>query len=264
MVTGLGRWDTIGEPLVDLTGPAWRLRRPVVVAGAPGAVRRLPLHSRQVPAGCREEAPMKRLLVVPLAVAALLIAAVPALAHVPYLETSDYSETRPFVVRPPVNKSIAAYAWFKTGDDIDVYSFQVTGPTHVYAQAIVPVCPGNERLLPWFALVGPGLPAPAYDVPFDLPYGYGAIVVPNLAPGVTRPQFYELFGGKSYYDGPTLTKEVSTPGTWYIYMWDPYGVGGDYVGVIGDKEIWKGPDILRALMVTPIIRRDGELHRPCP
>lgn len=207
---------------------------------------------------------MRRLVVVPLALAALLVVAVPALAHVPYIETSDYSQTRPFRVAPPVEKSIAAYAWFETGADIDVYSFQVTQPTHVYAQAIVPVCPGYEKLLPWFALVGPGLLPPNYPVPFVLPAGYGAIVVPNLAPGATRRQFYEPFGGKSYYDGPALTMDVSTPGTWYIYMWDPYGVGGDYVGVIGDREIWKLPDILRALVVTPIIRRDGELHRECP
>ena len=206
---------------------------------------------------------MRRLVVIPLALAALVIAAVPALAHVPYIETGDYSESRPFGVQPPVDKSIAAYAWFQTGADIDVYRFQVTGPTRVFAQAIVPVCPGYENLRPWFALVGPGLPAPTYAIPFVLRQGYGAIVVPNL-PGEPRRQFYEPFGGKSYYDGPALNMDVSTPGTWYIYMWDPYNHGGDYVGVIGDKEIWKLPDILRALMVTPIIRRDGELHTACP
>lgn len=199
-----------------------------------------------------------------LALVALLLVAVPAWAHVPYVELRDYSDDHPFVVQPPVEKSIAAYAWFETGDDVDVYTFQVTGPTHVYAQAIVPVCPGNEELLPWFALVGPDLPEPEYEVPFYLPEGYGAIVVPNLAPGEPRSQFYEPFGGKSYYDGPTLTLEVTTPGEWFIFMWDPYGIGGDYVGVIGDKEIWKLPDILRALVVTPYIRRDKELHRPCP
>jgi len=35
------------------------------------------------------------------------------------------------------------------------------------------------------------------------------------------------------------------------------------VAIIGDQEIWKLPDILRALLVTPQIRKDKELHIEC-
>ncbi len=54
------------------------------------------------------------------------------------------------------------------------------------------------------------------------------------------------------------------PGTYYAVYRDPLQLGGDYVAVLGDKEIWKLPDILRALVNTPIIRKNGELHTACP
>ncbi len=56
---------------------------------------------------------------------------------------------------------------------------------------------------------------------------------------------------------------MSTPGTYYVVFWDPSGVGGDYVAVLGDKEIWWPWDIIRALINTPKIRRGLELHTDC-
>ena len=106
-----------------------------------------------------------------------------AFAHVPYLEEIDTSPETPFEIPQPLDKSRAFYSWFETGDDVDVFVFQVTGAIRVFAQAIVPVCHGYEELLPWFAVVGPGLPVPDIPLPFELPAGYGAWVVQNRSPG---------------------------------------------------------------------------------
>jgi Putative metal-binding motif len=184
-------------------------------------------------------------------------------AHVPYLEERDYSAEAPFLIPEPLEKSRAFYSWLETGTDIDVYAFQVTGPTRVYAQALVPVCQGYEELLPWFALVGPGLPTPGLPLPFELPAGHGALIVQNGQPWTPREVFYEPFGDKWYFDGPTFDEVVSTPGTWYLYYWNPHGIGGDYVAVVGPEEIWGLADILRALVYTPMIRRGEELHTDC-
>lgn len=186
-----------------------------------------------------------------------------AFAHVPYLEEIDTSPETPFEIPQPLDKSRAFYSWFEAGDDIDVFVFQVTGPTRVFAQAIVPVCHGYEELLPWFAVVGPGLPVPDIPLPFDLPAGYGAWVVQNEEPWTPRPTFFEPFGDKWYFDGPVFDEVVSTPGTWYLYFWSPYDVGGDYVAVVGPEEIWDLSDILRAVIYTPMIRKAGELHIEC-
>lgn len=190
-------------------------------------------------------------------------------AHVPYLEPRDYSEENPFIVRNTIEQSIAVYAWLENDgsnpcDDIDVFQFEIASdPMLVYIEAIVPVCGVYyEDFVPWCALVGPGLPQPNQTVPFDIPSGYGAIVLENVAPGSPRETFYEFFGGKWYYKGPIFEEEIGIPGTYYVYYWDPYEMGGDYVAVLGRTEQFGFRDIIRSLIVTPIIRFDFELHCP--
>lgn len=204
------------------------------------------------------------LLALLLLLAGLASGASPAEAHVPYIERVDISAARPFTIQD-VAQSKAFYAWLQTADDVDYLEFEVTDPVRVYTQAIVPVCPGYEQFLPWLAVIGPGLPPPTEALPagYTLPPGYGAIVVPNVAPGQPRDTFYEPFGGKFYYDAPLFDQVVSTPGQWAIIYYDLTGGVGDYVGVVGIEERFRGADILRSLINTPIIRNDGELHVPC-
>jgi hypothetical protein len=193
----------------------------------------------------------------------VLCVAHPAIAHVPYIEKKDFSEEHPYVVHDSIENSKAIYAWFDTGTDVDVYVFVVKNPVRVYAQALVIACPSFENLLPWFAVVGPGLPVPEEELPFNLPDGYGAIVVKNKNPGEPRDTFYEPFSAKTYYDGPTFDQEVSNPGQWYVYYWDPYHLGGDYVAVLGYKETFSLSDTLRSLINTPKIWFNLELHTKC-
>lgn len=195
-----------------------------------------------------------------------LLVAPAAFGHVPYLETSDYTWEAPFRVRGSIAQSIAVYSWLQPDSgpegDIDVYKFTLRRPTKVFVETLVPVCPAYAEFRPSFAIVGPGLDVPAELLPFELPDGNGAIVIPNYS-DPQRPTFYEPFGNKSYYDGPEFEQVLSTPGTYYVVVWDPAGIGGDYVAVLGDKEIWWPWDILRALINTPKIRRGLELHTPC-
>jgi hypothetical protein len=188
-------------------------------------------------------------------------------AHVPYIEFNDYTLDRPYEVPRSVIQSIAVYSWLETdgeySDDLDFYTFELKEPARVFVESLVPECPGYEYFLPWFAVAGPGLPDPEYPLPVELPEGYGAIIVENYEPGEERPTFYEFFGGKSYYEGPEFDMQFDVPGRYYIGFWDPYQMGGDYVAVIGYKEIWYPSDILRALILTPYIRADKELHVEC-
>ena len=204
-------------------------------------------------------------LLIPLIIFSLI--STTAIAHVPYLEFVDYSNEKPFVVRKLVEQSKAMYAWLENDkinpcEDIDIYKFKIKRrPIQVYIELIVPVYEDYyEDFVPWFALVGPDLPEPGVDLPFDIPDGYGAIVKENVEPGEERETFYEPFGGKSYYKGPIFEKMISVAGNYYVYVWDPYESGGDYVMVFGKKEIFLFTDILRALIFTPMIRKNLELH----
>ncbi len=192
-----------------------------------------------------------------------------AIAHVPYLERRDSTIEEPFQVRKSITQSIAVYSWLQTdwvnpSTDIDVYRFTIHDkPLRVYLEVIVPVCDGfYANFTPWFALVGPGLPPPNQTLPFDIPEGCGVIVKADAPPGSPRDQFYEPFGGKSYYQGPRFDETINLTGTYTVYYWDPYQKGGDYVAVLGYKEQFPPIDFLRALINTPLIRHDYELHVP--
>ena len=213
---------------------------------------------------------MKRWMVVCFVFACACLFLCPTvLAHVPYLEHRDSSAEKPFQVRKSITQSIAVYSWLKTdfvnpSTDIDVYSFTISEkPLRVYLEVIVPVCDGfYANFTPWFALVGPGLPPPNQTLPFDLPVGYGVIVKQDVPPETPREEFYEPFGGKSYYKGPRFDQILYFWGTYYVYYWDPYQKGGDYVAVLGYKEQFPPLDFLRALINTPLIRHGYELHLP--
>lgn len=197
----------------------------------------------------------------------ILLTSIIVTAHVPYIERYDYSEDNPFFVWKMIEKSKAFYAWLENDgvnpcDDIDVYKFQINNnPKNVYVELIVPVFEDYYKdFVPWFALVGPNLPEPDQYLPFDIPESYGVIVNENVVPGSERDTFYEPFGGKSYYYGPVLDIDISEKGTYYIYCWDPYNKGGDYVLVIGKGEFFGPIDIIRSIINTGIIRKDMELH----
>ena len=160
----------------------------------------------------------------------------PPKAHEIFSEGQDFSQHSPFVVSDSIENAKAVYARLEPPTDIDVYSFLVTKPVHVHARAFVPLVPGLEQFLPNLAVVGPGLPETQEKLPFKLPSGYGAVVVKNTPPGKKRPVFYEPFSGTEYYDAPAFDQKASTPGTWYVYYWDPYGMGGDYVAILGFRE----------------------------
>jgi len=185
-------------------------------------------------------------------------------AHVPIMEESDFSQSEPFLLEPPLKKSRAIYGWLQSDTDIDVYTFEIKEPVRLRAFSLVPVCPDYEDFLPAFAVIGPGLTIPEHPLPFRLPEGYGAAVINNLSPGVKRNTFFEPFTNKNYYRGPAFDQLIATPGTWYVYYWDPSGQAGDYVAVFGFAERFSFSDIMQALINTPKIWFDRELHIDCP
>jgi len=201
-----------------------------------------------------------------LIVTIIVFSSISVSAHVPYFEHFDYTEDLPFFVRKSVDQSKAIYAWLKFDNqtpctDIDVFRFKIKQPIQMYFELIVPAIEDYYfEFVPWYALVGPGLPPPNQTLPFEIPQGYGAIVMENVEPGEERETFYEPFGGKYYYEGPILELNLTEEGVYYVYCWDPYQSGGDYVMVIGKKELFGPLDIIRALIYTPLIRRDLELH----
>jgi len=192
-------------------------------------------------------------------VAGLLMMATGAWAHVPYLEDSDFSSSAPFKC-PSALQSTAVYSWLESDTDVDFYTLNAYTCIAFFAELIVPVFDAYADFRPSMALIGPGLPEPAELLPVPLGPGEGAVVLHDA--GIEpRPQFFEPFGNKSYYQGPRLELKIK-PGRYRLIYWDPEGNTGDYVAIIGKYEIWLPKDIIRAFKITPIIRAGGELHLP--
>ena len=209
----------------------------------------------------------KKMLIIFACFFSTILVTTSVLAHVPYIEYRDYDIEKPKNIWKMLEYSKAYYAWLENDgvnpcEDIDAFSFRIRDkPKNVYIELIVPVVDDYyEDFVPWFALVGPGLPEPNQTLPFDIPTDYGVIVKENVEPGSERETFYEPFGGKSYYYGPIFDENISEPGKYYVYCWDPYEQGGDYVLVLGKGEFFGPIDIIRSLINTIVIRRDGELH----
>lgn len=188
---------------------------------------------------------------------ALLLLATAASAHVPFLERTDFDLKAPFCPERP-DQSIAVYAWLESADDVDVYAFKVERETPFLAEVLVPFHPQYKDFRPGFALIGKGLPKAPACLPVVPRPGYGALVFLDDVRH-KRETFYEPFGNKSYYRGPRVERTLQ-PGVYTVVYWDPRHKKGDYVAVLGKKEIWRGKDMLRALRVTPLIRRGRELH----
>ena len=187
----------------------------------------------------------------------LLLCASAAQAHVPFLEDRDFTCDKPFVPEMP-EQSLAVYAWLEGKHDVDYYVFEIKTKTPFLAEVLVPVHPQYAKFRPAFALIGKGFPKAPKSLPVRPHEGYGALVFLDLAVG-PRKSFYEPFGGKSYYRGPRVER-VLEPGRYAVIYWDPRHGKGDYVAVLGRKEIWRPKDIGRALRITPRIRRGKELH----
>ena len=90
----------------------------------------------------------------------------------------------------------------------------------LYIQLGVPVIERLEDYRPSVALVGPGLPAPEQELPFDLPDGTGIIVFDSS--DVDEPgDFYEPFTQTASWVLVEETVELPETGQAWLVAWDP-------------------------------------------
>ena len=185
--------------------------------------------------------------------------------HVPYIEGCDFAEDEAFMVIPPIEKSIAVYAYFDTEYDVDMAVFNMLNgeERRLFFGSLVPRCSPYMDVLPSIAVVGPVQESlPPYDgddLPFEVAEWEGVYLVENEEQG---EEFYEPFGGKWYWRQERRQIFLTEPGEYHIYYWEPYGYVADYVMEIGDVEMWNWRDVLQALRRTWFIALDLEIHDP--
>jgi hypothetical protein len=210
-----------------------------------------------------KENPMKKICL------ASLFLALPAYAHVPYVEGLDFQEDAVFAVQPPIEKSLALYSSFHNADDQDRVIFTLSEADFKDAKAvvdaagrpgrkvtfntIVPACAPYASVLPSVALIGPqqdGLPQLAADaeLPFTVAEDQGVYALSNTEQG---PVIKENITATRYFEQKT--------GSYEIIVWEPEGRIADYVLVVGDEEIFGVADIMQSLKRIGYLRAGREI-----
>lgn len=198
-----------------------------------------------------------------LLLAGLAAAAPVCMAHVPFIESDDYTEDQPFLVED-VEQSKAIYAWLKDADDVDVYVIPISEPSRLYVKSLVPYCKEYVSFRPSFAVQGPQISGADPTIPLTPIPGSGIEVRhDDLRAGAERPSMYEFFSNQFYFEGPIFQVQVTQPGLYRVIFWNPAGEPGDYVAIIGRRENFSRSDWARSMENTPIIRRRDQLHLDC-
>ena len=205
---------------------------------------------------------IRRRLMTGAACGLLGLAALSASAHVPFLEETDYTPEKPYVVHDVENsKSIAAQIG-KPGD-VDFYRIDIDKPTRIFTKTDIPWCPQYEKFGVTYALAGPGLPAPSIPLPLPLPKGFGAVVVRDNSADEPRETWLEPFSGRQMWLGGEYALDAAPAGTYTMIVWNERGQTGDYIAVIGEGEIFNAPEISQVRATSPKLLNGANLMVKC-
>jgi hypothetical protein len=182
-------------------------------------------------------------------------------AHVPFVEETDYSPEKPYVVHD-VENSKSIHAKIGTPGDVDVYSIELDKPARIFTKTDVPWCTQYERFGVTYALAGPGLPEPAIPLPVKLPRGYGAVVV-RFNPDQPREAWVEPFSGRKMWLDGEYALDAAPPGKYQMIVWNERGETGDYIAVIGEGEIFNAPEIRQVMAASPKLKDGANLMVKC-
>jgi hypothetical protein len=204
-----------------------------------------------------------RSYIAPEALVCLLMASGSVSAHVPFVETDDFTVLDPFIVEDVPN-SKAIYAYLESAEDVDVYYFELTEPTRIFASTTITLCPEYTEYSVTFAVIGPGLPEPDFDLPVRLRPGHGAVIVRDpIESAETREWFYEPYGGRYYFRAPDFILDDAMPGEYQIVVWNESGTVGDYTAVIGEGEYWGPAERAQAGKLMGFLDERKDMHVPC-
>jgi len=185
-----------------------------------------------------------------------------AMAHVPFLEQSDYTEQAPFVVSD-VENSKAINAQLRTPGDVDFYRIELTQPAHIVFGSNVPFCPQYAAFGVTMALIGPGLP-PQDGIPVAIRPGEGAVVVrDDFRDAAQRQVFFEPTSRRQSWIGPKHELAQVPPGVYTLVVWNERGQTGDYIAVIGDAENFGPAEIRQVRQTSPLVAHGRNLMVDC-
>jgi hypothetical protein len=215
---------------------------------------------------------MQRLLIL---LTFLLIGITTAFAHNPRLEVDDWGNfDAPYIVED-ATVSFAFFGYLE--DDLDVFRLDFEDDDTLRLELLIPVCGDSyQDFYPQIFVLGAGdeplesldellseVETTAHDLPIitptasptaaaasqptsrvgEFPEGLSLLYTYDTRPeDMTdeRPSFFEHHTGRDYYEVSTDDIEV-TAGSYYLVLFDPVRVGGDYLLATGYVEAFFMP-----------------------
>lgn len=183
---------------------------------------------------------------------AALLAATPALAHVPLFPENGSSPDSAFVIEDPT-RSWVIYDTLPRGPAAVYYRFRMEEGERIYATLQVPHAGG---FVPGMVLAGPGIQSRGTVLPdVRVPGGTGALVVPGRLP--ERPE-YEPFTPTKFYELARIDTTAPATGDYTLAVYTS-GQGGNYALALGFVESYTvGEWVLVPIDVVGIHRHEGQ------
>lgn len=135
----------------------------------------------------------------------------------------------------PSQQSLAIYGSLVGFDEIDLYRFEAAEEQVMPFELFVPVRKGLQAFRPSLAVIGSDVES--HDralLPFEIEEDFGIHVI--TAPSGERGIFYEEYGQESLWQNREEKLRIATDTTYYVAVWEPNGVAGDYSLGIGTVE----------------------------
>jgi hypothetical protein len=171
------------------------------------------------------------------ALACALIAARPATAHVTFFmdhfDQDPLANATSYPVPDTIVPLFAINGFLYQPGQIDYLKFSANAGDEFVGSTYIPLKLGAENFSPNFALIGPGLPAPAGATPFLVPTGDGAQIYSTPK---DREIADEQFGYGALLQGKEVSVTLPADGVYYVAVYDPEGMLGHYILSVGSSE----------------------------
>jgi len=178
----------------------------------------------------------------------------PIFAHKPIWSDKPAVDANTAIALIDPNISQVVYKYLPAGpNQIWIYQ-KAQADFDLYVQIGVPVIDRLKDFKPFLAVIGLGLPDP--KLPFEIPAGYGAIVIDTNS---TEPRFFhEPFTGTDSWILTSRTIRLPESGKFYIVAFDPVKAGGKLWISIGREEKFGLADFLNIFQTIKLVRNFHE------
>lgn len=170
-----------------------------------------------------------------------LLWAAPAQAHFPYLSDGEYGAPETAFEIEDIDVSMVLYHIVGC-DALQLWlSFEAEAGHPLIAQLAIPKLDRLADYRPSFAVIGPGLPQPEVDLPFEMPEeGLGAWVYDTS--DIAEPEyFFEPFSQTESWILVKIEEEpLADAGRYYLVAWVPSRMTGKLWVTAGIEEDFSG------------------------